>query len=371
MRAGSTLADAPRADTCRAVIEADLVSTQNVALPDLATRRLAPLLAGAVEAGTLEDAEQLHVTLLDHASDGQATCAVVSAPWLERVLASLATRGLHPEAAVSEGMLLPFEDDTWSVQANQNAYILRRGRHQAQVLDATEPPVALRLALARSPRPARIRVYQGNCLRMPDLELWRAELGVDLEVSGKWDWRAADWDDSADLLGGRFAARRAGLDPRAVLRPLLFGGLVLAAIQAAGVGLDAWILHRERTQLRAEQLQLARRALPAQAQVIDPALQVGDQLARLRAGAGTPGQEGMSALMARLGAIWQNMAAPRMRALTYGDAALAIEIDGRAETWIARLRADAQTVGLAISTSEGAAGTTITVRAAPGGRDGR
>jgi type II secretion system protein L len=370
-RSGATLADAPRADVRRLVVEADRVVTFAADLPALPARRLAPLLANAVEAASLDEAEDLHVVLAGRDARGKALCATLSAPWLERLLARLAERDIYPDAAVSEGMLVPWEAHTWSLVLNEGSTLIRLDEARALSVDASDPPVGLTLALAREGAPRRLRVYKGNRLRMPDLAAWRAQLGMDIVEAGDWDWRAAPWTDTGNLLTGRFAARRAGMDLRGALKPLLWGALALAGIQGVGLGVDTYLLHREQGTLRDAQQRLARRVLPAQAAVVDPAWQVAEAHARMQARAsGDP--DGMLALMARLGAVWPNEPGPRTRRVSYADGTLEVQLASRQDAWLARLTGAAATAGLDIKVAGQGQDVSLRLSPAPkGGQHGR
>lgn len=354
-RAGTSLADAPRAGLSRLILEADRVAIVEADLPPLPERKLAPLLANAVETGTLDEAENLHVTLLGRNARGKGACAVVSTAWLERALRILAEHDIHPDAVLPEGLLLPWEPGAWSVVANEGANILRLDAHRALVVDAGDPPAGLRLALAREGAPKVIRIYQGNCLRMPDLEAWRSALGTRVETAGGWDWRTASWREPATLLTGRFAARRARLDFSSLLKPLLWGGLALAVIQVAGLSLDTFLLRREQDALRTEQQRLARRVLPAEATLVEPLLQVTTLLERSRPSAGASGENGMPALLTRLAGVWPSTPGPSLRAVVYSEGALEITLAGRAESWMDQLRNAAAPAGLTVAAEDGKA----------------
>jgi type II secretion system protein L len=372
-RSGASLDEAPRAALCRVVIEADRVGLVETDLPDLAERKLAPLLANAVEAATLDEPEQLHVVLAGRSPQGKACCATVSAAWLERLLGKLAEREIYPDAAVSEGWLLPVQPDVWSVVVNQGSSLLRLDAARALVVDAGDPPTGVQLALGRAYRPRRIQVYQGSSLQPPNLEAWRSALDIEVESRGKWDWRNAPWPATPNLLSGRLAARRAGMDLASVIRPLLWGGLALALIQVVGLGIDSLMLQRENTALLAEQRKLSQRVLPSQANVVEPAWQVSEMLARLRNAQGQGGEVAMLPLLARLGGIWPAAGAPSVRSVTYADGGLEIALTAKPAAWVAQLQADAAAANLEVATGDaGGALSIIKIRdLTPGGNRGR
>lgn len=348
-RAGTTLAEAPRGMPCRLVIEARRVNVARVALPDLPARKLQALLANAVEGQSLEEAEQLHVVLAGRDAGGEARCALLNAAWLDRVLAALAARDLYPEAAVSEAFLIPWREGEWSVVVDEDQTLVRFDASHACVLDAGEPPAGLQLALAQPGRPRRVRVFRGNALHGADLDAWRAALGIDIEDGGKWDWRAAPWQEIGNLLVGRFAARRAGFDWRAARRPLLWGASAVLALHLGGMLVDASLLRAEQARLDQDMSALARRVLPPRANVVEPAWQVAEQLRALRAGQGQAAEAGMLGLLDRLGRIWPELGGPAWKALNYAEDGLEITLERLDPAWFERLRAQADNVGLTLS----------------------
>lgn len=371
LRSGASLAEAPRADVCRLVVEADRVVTFAVDLPDLPERRLAPLLANAVEPASLDEAEQLHVVRLGRDGAGKTLCAAVSAPWLERFLTRLAERDVYPQGAVAEGLLVPWEPDSWSVVANEGHALVRLDARRVLAVDASDPPVGLMLALGRETRPNSIRLYRGNRLRAPDVAAWSAALGVEVVAAGDWDWRKAAWPATGNLLTGRLATRRAGPDWRGALKPLAWGALALAIIQALGLVAETLILRHEQQQLYETQRQLARRVLPAQAAVVDPVWQVSEAHARL-VDRERGDEAGMRAMMARLGEAWSTLPGAKLRHVEYSEGALEVGLAGRPEAWLAQFEAGAARHGLSVKTRGQGNDVVLRVTAtAMGGQHGR
>lgn len=366
LRSGASLSEAPRADVCRLVVEADRVVVFTVDLPDVPERRLAPLLANAVEVASLDEAEQLHVVFLGRDALGKGLCAAISAPWLERLLARLAERDIYPASAVAEGLLVPCEPDTWSVVANEGHALVRLDAHRALVVDASDPPAALTLALAREAQPKRIRLYRGNRLRAPDASAWSDALGVELVAAGDWDWRKASWPASGNLLTGRLATRRAGPDWRGALKPLAWGTLALLIGLALGLIADTLILRQEQINLYETQRQLARRILPAQAAVVDPVWQVTEAHARL-VNRERGDEAGMRAMLTRLGEAWSTLPGARLRHVEYSDGALEVGLAGRPEAWLAQFEAGAARHGLTVKTRAQGSDVILRITAAPMG----
>ncbi len=349
---GTRLEDLPRARLCRLVLAGDLVLSLKTPLPDLPERRLAPLLGAAAEAVTLVDADDIHAVLMERGEDGEATLAVVEEAWLSRVLSRLAGLGLHPDAALPEYLLLPWTQDGWSVGWRGSDTLVRFCKAQGMSLDDGEPPVGLSLALAQRGRPGVVKVYQGGQVGAPDWARWRAGLETTLEMAGPWDWRTAPWPELPSLLQGRHASKRNRVDWKRLLRPLLWGVVALAGIQFVGLALDWAMLERESASLRQEARDLAERALPAHATVVDPAWQMAERLQQLHSATGSPSANAFVGLLGRLSQAWPAGAGTQVQTLAYEGGALTVSLAEADTAWLKQLQAAATARGLAISSTQ-------------------
>jgi len=136
---GSGLNDLPAARQRHLVLAADLVNTLPAALPDLSPRRLAPLLAAAAEADTLDEAEKLHVAWLGRDAAGLSWLAVLDRAWLTQTLAALREKSVEVDAALPETLLLPLAPDTWSVLWQEDGAVVRYAELRGLALDRRHP----------------------------------------------------------------------------------------------------------------------------------------------------------------------------------------------------------------------------------------
>ena len=371
-RSGGNLDEVPAARHCHLVLAADLAVTLPADLPALPARKLAPMLPAAAETATLDDAEQIHVVMLGDKPGGESRLAVVKKAWLERLLGQLHARGLHPEQAVPEFLLLPRSEGEWSMLVHEDGVVARFGEHDGAALDQGEPPAGVRLALSQGTAPTGIRVYQGSALNAPDIARWNEALDLPVEYAGKWDWREAPWNARANLLTGSFAAARGRRDWGALVRPLAASLALLAAIQVGGMALDWAVQRQEQARLRAEMRALAEKALPAHAAVVDPAWQVAEQLRGLRASAGGGGPDSVLTLLARLGQAWPPDSGPLPKTLGYAGRELEVTFAAVDDSWLSQLKSAAAARGLNITAEKADGGQTLlrvrSVAAESGGR---
>lgn len=349
---GARLEDLPRAQHCRLVLAGDLVLTVKARLPDLPERRLTPLLPAAVEAATLVEADTIHAVLMERGADGEATLAVLEEVWLRRALDTLAGLGLYPDCALPDYLLLPWNEGEWSIGWRGAETVARFGRVEGMSLDDGEPPIGLTLSLAQRSRPKLVKVFQGANMGVPDWARWREVLGTEVETAGPWDWRTCPWPDLPDLLQGKHSPGRSRMDWTRLARPLAWGALLLAGIQVVGMALDWGLLARESVSIRQEMRDLAERALPAHAAVVDPAWQVTEQLQNLRSAAGKPSPDALVGLLGRFSQVWPAVGAPQIKTLTFEAGALSVVLAEAHEEWLDELKVATTSRELEITTQD-------------------
>lgn len=349
---GTRLEGAPQARRCRLILAGELVLTLKVELPDLPARRLAPLLPAAAESGTLMEADALHAALLGRTDAGEAVLAVLEDAWMKRVMQRLADMGFYPEDALPDYLLLPAYDGDWSVAWQGADSVVRLGPLEGLSLDAGNPPVGLILAVAQRDKPGSLHVFQAGekgRSEILDLSGWQDALGVAVAASGAWDWRTCPWPTLPGLLQGPYSPTRSRLEWGRVLRPLAWGGALLAGIHLAGMTLDWALLARENVQVREEMHQLAVRALPAHAAVVDPAWQVSEQLHSLRAATGSPSPDALAGLLGRFGQIWPVESAPQIKSISFEAGQLGVLIAQPEQAWLDQLTVAATARGLVVT----------------------
>jgi general secretion pathway protein L len=354
-RSGNTLADLPRVSRCRLVLASELVLFARLTLPAVSRGKLAALLANAMEAHCLEDAEELHSLPAEKPQDGETWVAAVSRTWLTRVLQRLAALDVYPDTATPEALLLPWQPGQWSVLCHSEGSVLRQGV-ALSCLDRGEPPVGLQLVVAGAARPASLQLWHAGRLHAPDATAWSRQLNLPVEAMGAWDWRTAAWPvHPLNLLDGLVGAPSARTRWGELLKPLAWGLALLAGVQLAGSAVYAVSLSNEQKQLLTEQRQLAARALPAGAAVVDPVWQVGEALKRASGqGAGQTG--GLNSLLERLGQAWPQGTAPKWSKLNYGGGRLDLTLAEADLAWLDELSTAASERGLVVSNEKSAQG---------------
>lgn len=362
---GNALENLPQAQRCHLVLPADLVTILPVRLPDLAPRKLAPLLSGAVEAHVLGQAEQLHVAWMGRDEQGLSWLAVMDKGWLQYTLARLAEKGIRVDAALPESLLLPLEDNAWSLLRLEDGILLRVSRNFGLAVDQGNPPAGLLMALDNADaigigRPQRLCLYQGSAMDSADLERWHLACKVPVETRGSWDWREPAWPGTDNLLQGSLQPRHARMDLRLLLRPIVLGGILLATVQVAGMTIDRMMLSAEQRALQTKMRDLAERVLPAHAGVVDPAWQIGAQLKALHAAKGHE-SEGMIALLGLVGKVRPVGGNVDLKEVRYEGGRLSLDYAQADDEWLKKFVSALSASGLSASVAPSKAGGTTLV----------
>jgi general secretion pathway protein L len=287
----AALAEIPRADEAEVILPAARVLFTRMKLPRVRAGTIRELLPYAVEDRLLGDPANIHAVAGRRAPDGETTIAVVDRDWFARTLAALRQAGLKPAHAWSESDLAPHGAREWNLAWGPQRGLLVDDRGVSAAFDRTsggDLPLAVRLALdeaaGRGDRPTSVFVRPEAGEPIPDLARWTSESGVTFVSAEPWEWvRVHAPEPSAiDLLDDEFAPGSAALSGARIPRAAVILAAVIATVQVAFAGIDAWRLERERQSLEARREAIFRAAFPEATAVVDPELQMRRNVAELR-----------------------------------------------------------------------------------------
>lgn len=375
----SDLAPPPRGRPCEAVLAAELVLLERVALPAAQQRRLQSALRFLAEDSIVPDPARVHVAAARTPQKDVVCVGVVDREWLVQALARLGRAGVAPVAAYPETLLPPLEPGAWIVVCNGDESFVRTAEAEGLALDSAAedgPPVALHLALeaaraaGRLPQRLVLRAAPGAAL--PDAAGWTSVLGVAVEPGAPWRWSQARQRPRFELLQGEFAPRGTGGAWReALARPALLAAAVLALL-SAGIAADWALKAAERDRLQAEMRTLYRESFGEGAVLVDPPLQMSRALADLRVAAGRGSASDFVALLNAVAEYMPEPGAQRVEAIDYENGRLSLSLrarePGQAAALASQLRARATTPGLEIRVEEGGGGALRLIAAVPGAK---
>ncbi|MCG6965046.1 MAG: type II secretion system protein GspL [Chromatiaceae bacterium] len=284
---------AGQASGCRVVV---LVPARDVVLLDaeLSTRNRQQLLKAlpyVVEEQLGAEIESLHFATAPKIGKDRATVAVVAKERMRQWQEALYQAGIEPQAMIPESLALPLQGGDWSLLVDGADATLRTGVVAASCLPAGKVDLLLRLSLeqAGDARPERLRYFnvtadaaceklvRGLCLEAD------VELILDPPASLLQLYASGLNEDSAiNLMQGEFARKDLLQRFWRPWRAAAALSLALVILQSTAMTLDYMTLRRQDDDLRRQIEQLYRDAFPETRNLVDPRLQMEQQLKALK-----------------------------------------------------------------------------------------
>ena len=317
------------------VAPGEAVTLHRLALPSRKRSTWARAVPFALEDYLVEDIETLHFALGGAVDGGYLPVAIVDRTLLSAWLESCETAGLTPAVVVPDPLLLPWQNDEWSVLLEARRALVRTGRWEGFATECDNLALLLAQALAEAgeTKPRRLRVWGA-----PATEL--AETGIELSLE--------------DTPSEPLALFASGYQPATVLN-LLQGGYSRQAhwgrwlrpwraaaalvgmtllVQIAGQVYDYWRLQREVTALRTEIERTFKDALPEATRIVNPKVQMETRLRELAPSGGS----GFLELLYQGAQPLAHFPNVTLRGLGYRDGQLELALGGGDPAVLDRLR---------------------------------
>lgn len=331
------LATLPRhAQRVQVVLPASQVVFLRVRLPPSRRRPAGEALAFAVEEQTATDPARNQVQWLGKV-DGEDVLAVFDRAGFGAWNSALAASGLGAVEWRVETLMLPWQPGTWHLRWNGTEGFVRTGEFEGAATDcgdATTPPESLRRLMAQAAAgghaPTRIVLHPTRAEATPDAPAWSRRFGIPAGVAaapGGGDWTLATVEDGVPLMSPERGWRLLpGLAPRLrVAAWIAAAALLLHATLLAG----EWaLLVNERSSLQAQMEMRFRSAFPDAVAIADAPLQMRRQLAQARHAAGQTDPGDFRSLVAHAGEATRGLPAGSLRAVSYQDSRLVLELVG-------------------------------------------
>lgn len=302
------------------ILPAEQVNLLQAKLPRKG-KRSTDMLQWAAEDLCLDAAEQLHVVMLDDASE-LASLAVMRLDWLDGLRAMLAKTG-RSWRVWAEQLILPVPSDGWQLAWDGRRGVLRTADCAGVVLDdnGEQAPLALQLALRDTPTQA-VHVYAHQA----DQALIRRWLnGLSCQFDDVWDWRHGRLDERFDLLGAVRRKRDWWAD-LAGLRPAMYAVLTMLVLQFGATVVDRIQLGLRAQHLQADMVTLFHQYYPQVSNVVDAPLQMHRLLNEQRHGAGLANDTDFIPMLARVSPLLAQMPSASVQQIGYADGELTLTL---------------------------------------------
>ena len=302
------------------------VSLLSVQAPPLTGARLKAALPALVEEHILGDPEDSVLVAAPEQPDGTRPIAVADRDWLEAIVRALLAQGARAVAAIPAQLCLPLQPGSVSAAVDGAELTMRQGLFQGfgLALEAV-PAVVLQTARAFSGDAPLVLYVPRALLGEYQVLVQEAGPGITLETDDWAHWIAASRSTALDLVSGLGAAGTPVRDWRRWRWPLRLILLALA-INIIGLNLDWLRLKREAATVQQSMTQTFRQVYPRDP-VVDPVIQMRQNMARARAGTGELSPDEFTYLAAAFGeAARATGREPGIASIEYRERALSVKV---------------------------------------------
>ena len=302
------------------------VSLLSVQAPPLTGARLKAALPALVEEHILGDPEDSVLVAAPEQPDGTRPIAVADRDWLEAIVRALLAQGARAVAAIPAQLCLPLQPGSVSAAVDGAELTMRQGLFQGfgLALEAV-PAVVLQTARAFSGDAPLVLYVPRALLGEYQVLAQEAGPGITLESDDWAHWIAASRSTALDLVSGLGAAGTPVRDWRRWRWPLRLILLALA-INIIGLNLDWLRLKREAATVQQSMTQTFRQVYPRDP-VVDPVIQMRQNMARARAGTGELSPDEFTYLAAAFGeAARATGREPGIASIEYRERALSVKV---------------------------------------------
>ena len=317
------------------VAPSEAVTLHRLALPSRKRSTWARAVPFALEDYLVEDIETLHFALGGAVDGGYLPVAVVDRILLSAWLETCDQAGLTPAAVVPDPLLLPWQNDEWSVLLEARRALVRTGRWEGFATERDNLALLLAQALAEAgeTKPRCLRVWGAPATELAETEVELSPEDTPIEPLALF---ASGYQPATvlNLLQGGYSRQAHwGRWLRPWRAAAALAGMTLL-VQIAGQVYDHWRLQREVTALRTEIERTFKDALPEATRIVNPKVQMETRLRELAPSGGS----GFLELLYQGAQPLAHFPNVTLRGLGYRDGQLDLALEGGDPAVLDRLR---------------------------------
>jgi general secretion pathway protein L len=326
---GSLQDAAAAANGLRAVVLAPGIECllATVRIPGHSRKKLLQAVPYALEEQVSDEVENLHFAVAAVAEDGAWPVAVISRRYMETLQQQVAEAGLDVQQVIPELLAVPYQDNATSVLLDNELALVRTGPAAGYAVDTENLGLLLTLREdtdADQPLPA-LRVFAMPGTVLPEQIEYDGEVTLEPYAGDPLEVLAQGLDASPiNLLQGRFSRAAEwgqALRPWRATAALLLAGIVVSNV---AMGIDYYRLSRESAQLRAQIEETFKTALPEVRRIVNPRVQMQQQLDKLQRGSG--GGADFLTLLAQSAAVLKGRQGVDVTAATFRAGRLDVDL---------------------------------------------
>ena len=297
-----------------------------VDIPVRGRQRLLRAVPYALEEQLSEEVDNLHFAVGMAQEDGAWPVAVISKQFMDSLTADFLEAGLDVQQVIPEILALPNNGDETSVLVENDVALVRTGNSSGFAVDSDNLGIMLaaRMTDEEDALPPLHLFVREDELR-PDTAEYVGETRVEAFAGDPLNVFARGLEGSSmNLLQGTYS--RSG-DWARLLRPwrataaLLVAGIIISNVV---MGIDYFRLSRESEQLHAKIEETFKEALPETRRIVNPRIQMQQQLDALQRRQGTGG--GFLSLLSQSGSVLKGMQGVQVSGATFRAGRLDVDL---------------------------------------------
>ncbi|MCU7844964.1 MAG: type II secretion system protein GspL [Candidatus Thiodiazotropha sp. (ex Monitilora ramsayi)] len=313
------------------LVPANEVSITKVQLPTKNRQRLAQAIPFALETELTQEIEQLHFAIGATAGDNTTPVVVIGRSRLDTWLARLDEVGIEPLGIYVDLLTLPLIQDHWSLYLDDDALLVRSALSEGFSVDRSSGDDLIRLALAQceSP-PVRIDIHHLDgteplpILESAEVERHTIPLKSRIELIELLAGNFKEKEQINLLQGDYKRVDKVTLQWKRWLPAAILATVAIALTLILNVT-DYYSYRNQSAELDTKIRQVFQQAFPNIKRVVDPKVQMEQQLKAMRSG-----QRGGTAQFASLfipaAAVIQNSPNTRLENISFRDGQLDLQL---------------------------------------------
>ena len=304
---------------------ADCLLTR-VNIPGRSRQKLLRAVPYVLEEQLSEEVEKLHFAVGTSMEAGEWPVVVIEKTYMESLLADFAEAGLDVQQVVPEILAIPFAGNEISVLVEHDIALVRTGSVAGYAADSDNLGMLLALQeVDEDEQLPALHLYVQQDSLQPNTDGFVGETRVEPYSGDPLNVFAQGLDASAiNLLQGVYS--RAG-DWARLLRPWRATAALLVAVVLISnvvMGVEYYRLGRESDQLQVQIEAAFREALPQTKRIVNPRVQMQQQLDKLQLRAGAGG--GFLDLLGQSGVVLKDMRGVEISAASFRAGRLDVEL---------------------------------------------
>jgi general secretion pathway protein L len=324
---GALQSAASAADGLRVVVlvpGTDCLLTR-VRIPGSNRQKLLRAIPYALEEQLSDEVEQLHFAVGEQTPDGEWPVVVISRDYIATLLEVLAEAGLEAQQVIPEILAIPFNEGEFSVLVSRDVALVRNDASSGFAVDSDNLGMLLAAQPLEEDQTApRVHMYVNQDSQVPDSTDYAGLVNVETFAANPLGIFAQGLDTrSINLLQGAFSRRGEWsrvLKPWRATAALLLAGVLISLFVT---GFNYYRLGMESEQLQAGIEQTFRKAMPGTQRVVNPRVQLQQELDRLQGGASGGG---FLLLLAKTGAVLKDVSGVEIAGVTFRAGRLDLDV---------------------------------------------